>query len=48
MLERLGIQFELVETDEWDAKIWRQRGRGSEAYFIDLSADLSLADRSPT
>lgn len=42
-LDRLGIRFELVETDEWYAKIWRERGRGSETCFIDLAADLTLA-----
>jgi hypothetical protein len=43
MLDRLGIRFELVESDEWYAKIWRERGRGSETRFIDLAADLTLA-----
>lgn len=30
MLDRLDIRFDLVESDEWYAKIWRERGRGSE------------------
>jgi hypothetical protein len=25
--------------------IWRERGRGSEAYFINLAADLTLAEQ---
>jgi hypothetical protein len=45
MLDRLGIRFELVESDEWYAKIWRERGRGSEVCFIDLAADLTLAEQ---
>jgi ribosomal protein S27E len=41
LFEQLGVRFELVETDEWYAKIWRERGRGSETCFIDLPADLA-------
>jgi hypothetical protein len=45
MLDQLGVRFELVGTDEWNAKIWRERGRGSQVRFIDLAADLTLAEQ---
>ena len=45
LLERLGVRFERVETTEWYAVVWRERGRGSEAAFIWLAEDLTLADQ---
>jgi hypothetical protein len=42
MLHRFGIRFKLVETDEWYAKIWRERGRGSETCFTRSSTLRSL------
>jgi hypothetical protein len=45
MLDQVGIRFEYVETKEWYAQVWRERGRGSETCFIDLAADLTLAEQ---
>jgi hypothetical protein len=45
MLDQLGIRFDCVETEEWYARIWRERGRGQETCFIDLAADLTLAEQ---
>jgi hypothetical protein len=44
-LDQLGIRFGYQETDEWYAIICRQRGRGSEACFIELAADLTLVQQ---
>jgi hypothetical protein len=45
MLDRHSIRFEYVETDEWFAQICRERGRGKETCFIQLAADLALAEQ---
>jgi hypothetical protein len=45
LLDRLGIRFDYEEADEWYAMVWRERGRGSEAVFIWLAADLTPAEQ---
>ena len=45
MLDQLGIRLNYVATEDWLAKLSRDRGRGAEAMLINLPADLSLADQ---